>query len=172
MVAIQIASFPLQSGSRWLKIFIFIFVVTLKRGLLHFVDTDFEASFRSRTGLKPCHAGLETTTDIITLSIVSKTMSNVTTFSFVNFSANAQLSNTSLWSQGFREIFLQSVGFLWFCNQIFLLTLREKISAKNHLIDDSNKYKFIYVPRWISNQKKMGEFWVSNFFPVKVPDRE
>jgi len=89
VVAVQIASFLLQLGSRRLQIFIIIFVVTLERGLFHFVDTDFEVSFCSRTGLKPSHAGLETTTDLIALSIFSKTVTSVTTFSFVNFSANA-----------------------------------------------------------------------------------
>ena len=34
------------------------------------------------------------------------------------------------------------------------LTLREKISVKCHFIDDSNEYKFIYVPSSSSSEKE------------------
>ena len=30
---------------------------------------------------------------------------------------------------------------------------KEKIPGKGHFIDLSNKYKFLYVPRWISSEK-------------------
>ena len=39
-------------------------------------------------------------------------------------------------------------------NQSFLLTLKEKISVKGHFIDDSNEYKFRYVPSSSSCEKK------------------
>ena len=34
------------------------------------------------------------------------------------------------------------------------MTLKVKISRNGHFIDDSNKYRFIYVPRNISTKKK------------------
>ena len=34
------------------------------------------------------------------------------------------------------------------------MTLKVKISRNGHFIDDSNKYRFIYVPRNISTEKK------------------
>ena len=37
---------------------------------------------------------------------------------------------------------------------IILLTLKEKISVKLHLIDDPNEYKFIYDPGSSSREKR------------------
>ena len=51
------------------------------------------------------------------------------------------------------------------------LTLKEKISVKGYFIDDSNEYKFIYVPSSSSNEKKVTfsyEGWVLNFPSAKV----
>lgn len=42
-------------------------------------------------------------------------------------------------SQGFKDIFLQRMGWAWFCNRRFLSTLKEKIG---YFINNSNKYKF------------------------------
>ena len=55
-------------------------------------------------------------------------------------------------------------------NQRFLLMLKEKISVKGHFIDDSNEYKFIYVPSSSSNEKNyiFDERWVLNFPFAKV----
>ena len=36
--------------------------------------------------------------------------------------------------------------------------LKKKISRKGHFIDDFNKCRFIYVPSWISTEKKK-DFW-------------
>ena len=33
--------------------------------------------------------------------------------------------------------------------------LKENISIKGHFIDDSNEYKFIYIPSSSSNEKKI-----------------
>ena len=63
-------------------------------------------------------------------------------------------SEKTLQSQGFEEIILQGVGLAWFCNERFFDPEGKKISRKGHLIDDSNKYRFIYVPHTISSKKK------------------
>ena len=49
------------------------------------------------------------------------------------------------------------------------MTLKVKISRNGHFIDDSNKYRFIYVPRNISTEKKkiFHERFSFNFFPAK-----
>ena len=49
------------------------------------------------------------------------------------------------------------------------MTLKVKISRNGHFIDDSNKYRFIYVPRNISTGKKniFPERFGFNFFPAK-----
>ena len=39
-------------------------------------------------------------------------------------------------------------------NQKFLLSLKEQTSLKGHSIDNSNEYKFIYVPSSSSSEKK------------------
>ena len=46
------------------------------------------------------------------------------------------------------------------------MTLKVKISRNGHFIDDSNKYRFIYVPRNISTEKKniFHERFGFNFF--------
>ena len=51
-----------------------------------------------------------------------------------------------------------------------LLRLKEKISPKGRSIDDSNEYKFIYVPSASSSEKKniFDDRWVFNFLPAKV----
>ena len=73
--------------------------------------------------------------------------------------------------------FLQSVGSAGSAgsagslyNQKFLLSLKEKISLKGHSIDDSNEYKFIYVPSSSSSEKKniFDDRRVFNFLPAKV----
>ena len=50
------------------------------------------------------------------------------------------------------------------------MTLKVKISRNGHFIDDSNKYRFIYVPRNISTEKKKNfhERFGFNFFPEKI----
>jgi len=50
------------------------------------------------------------------------------------------------------------------------LTPKEKISRKGHFIDDSNEYKYEYVPSEISAKKNIifDERCVVNFFPAKV----
>ena len=57
-------------------------------------------------------------------------------------------------------------------NQRFLLTLKEKINIhKRSFIDDSNKYKFIYVSSSSSKEKKNNTFderRVFNFFPKSL----
>ena len=50
-----------------------------------------------------------------------------------------------------------------------MLTPKEKISEKGHFIDDSNEYKYVFVPSEISGEKNIifDERWVFNFFPRK-----
>ena len=52
----------------------------------------------------------------------------------------------------------------------FCWVWRKKVSLKGHSIDDSNEYKFIYVPSSNSSEKKniFDDRWVFNFLPVKV----
>jgi len=50
------------------------------------------------------------------------------------------------------------------------LTPKKKISGKGHFIDDSNEYKYVYVPSKISAEKIL---FLTNagfliFFPAKV----
>ena len=65
-----------------------------------------------------------------------------------------RVSEKTLESQGFEEIILRGVGLAWYCNKRFLDPEGKKISRRGHLIDDSNKYRFVYVPSTISSEKK------------------
>ena len=48
---------------------------------------------------------------------------------------------------------MQSPGSTWRCNPRFLFIVKEKISEKGPFFDESNKYKFIYVPQGIFSKK-------------------
>ena len=48
---------------------------------------------------------------------------------------------------------MQSPGSAWRCNPRFLFIVKEKISEKGPFFDESNKYKFIYVPQGIFSKK-------------------
>ena len=46
------------------------------------------------------------------------------------------------------------------------MTPKEKIYGKGHFIDDSNEYKYVYVPSEVSAEKNIifDERWGFNFF--------
>ena len=72
--------------------------------------------------------------------------------------------------KGFVKRFLQSVGSLPVQrNKKFLLSLKEKISLKGRSIDDSNEYKFIYVPSSSSSEKKKTFSTIAGFFIIFFP---